>query len=190
MLENLCLGGNNGWSGGCQSQRKPNASLCHSQLRSTNNTHTKRFLRPLSCILCHIHLPIRPLFFKDDQHPLWEVTFPYSSRAASTGNWQLACARAHHRRARCSSALGPSLLPMSGSQPSPSRATCRLPPWRTRHCQTRILAAIRHSPAPSWRGDGAVSGRTPQPAHTVAELASARQHQENPADHHGARGGG
>ena len=27
-----------------------------------------------------------------------------------------------------------------------------------------------------------------KPAHTVAELASARQHQENPADHHGARG--
>ena len=27
-------------------------------------------------------------------------------------------------------------------------------------------------------------------AHTVAELASVRQHQENPADHHGARGGG
>jgi hypothetical protein len=26
-----------------------------------------------------------------------------------------------------------------------------------------------------------------KPAHTVAELASARQHQENPADHHGAR---
>ena len=29
-----------------------------------------------------------------------------------------------------------------------------------------------------------------KPAHTVTELASARQHQENPADHHGARGGG
>ena len=29
-----------------------------------------------------------------------------------------------------------------------------------------------------------------KPAYTVAELASARQHQENPADHHGARGGG
>ena len=29
-----------------------------------------------------------------------------------------------------------------------------------------------------------------KPAQTVAELASARQHQENPADHHGARGGG
>ena len=28
------------------------------------------------------------------------------------------------------------------------------------------------------------------PAHTVTELASARQHQETPADHHGARGGG
>ena len=26
-----------------------------------------------------------------------------------------------------------------------------------------------------------------KPAHTVTELASARQHQENPADHHGAR---
>ena len=29
-----------------------------------------------------------------------------------------------------------------------------------------------------------------KPAHTVTELASAREHQENPADHHGARGGG
>jgi len=31
-----------------------------------------------------------------------------------------------------------------------------------------------------------------KPAQTVTELASARQHQENenPADHHGARGGG
>ena len=29
-----------------------------------------------------------------------------------------------------------------------------------------------------------------KPAHTVTELASARQHQETPADHHGARGGG
>ena len=29
-----------------------------------------------------------------------------------------------------------------------------------------------------------------KPAHTVTELASARQHPENPADHHGARGGG
>ena len=29
-----------------------------------------------------------------------------------------------------------------------------------------------------------------KPARTVTELASARQHQENPADHHGARGGG
>ena len=29
-----------------------------------------------------------------------------------------------------------------------------------------------------------------KPAHTVAELASARQHQGNSADHHGARGGG
>ena len=29
-----------------------------------------------------------------------------------------------------------------------------------------------------------------KPAHTVTELASARQHQEKLADHHGARGGG
>ena len=29
-----------------------------------------------------------------------------------------------------------------------------------------------------------------KPAHTVAGLACARQHQENPAGHHGARGGG
>ena len=28
-----------------------------------------------------------------------------------------------------------------------------------------------------------------KPAHTVAELASARQHQESPAGHHGARSG-
>jgi len=29
-----------------------------------------------------------------------------------------------------------------------------------------------------------------KPAHTVTELTSARQHQENPAEHHRARGGG
>ena len=35
-----------------------------------------------------------------------------------------------------------------------------------------------------------MNGISRKPARTVTELASARQHQENPADHHGARGGG
>ena len=32
-----------------------------------------------------------------------------------------------------------------------------------------------------------MNGISRTPAHTVAELESARQHQENPAGHHGAR---
>ena len=35
-----------------------------------------------------------------------------------------------------------------------------------------------------------MNGVIRKPAQTVTELESARQHQENPAVHHGARGGG
>ena len=56
-----------------------------------------------------------------DAHPPSDVTFPCSARAASTGSSR---ARAHKgSHAARSSALGLSLLPMSGFQPSPSRAT-------------------------------------------------------------------
>ena len=50
--------GGNGWDGHTCFEWEvgwaPNASLCHSRLRSNNNTHTKRFLRPLSVSLHHI----------------------------------------------------------------------------------------------------------------------------------------
>ena len=49
-------------------------------------THAKTISSPSFCILCHVHLLLGQHTFNDDQHPLWDVTFPCSSRAASTGN--------------------------------------------------------------------------------------------------------
>ena len=86
-------------------------------------THTKTISSPSFCfpsphsiVTCCDH----------DAHPPSDVTFPCGVRELPPLHWHLARARAH-RLARCSSALGPSLLPMSGSQPSPNRTTSRLP---------------------------------------------------------------
>ena len=99
-------------------------TLCFSANNTLKNDFCALFL---AVFVTHIQM-LRPHPFEDDQHPLWDVTFPYSSRAASTG---ISHARAHTRSSRVahrrSSALGPSLLPMSGSQPSPNRTTSRLP---------------------------------------------------------------
>ena len=57
-----------------------------------------------------------------DAHPPSDVTFPCSARAASTGSSRARAHKGSHAAHR-SSTLGPSLLPMRGFQPSPSRAT-------------------------------------------------------------------
>ena len=80
-----------GWDG-CQGT--PNASLCHSQLRSTNSTNKNDFFAHFLVFFVTYTCPFARFCFKDDQHPPWEVTFPCSSRAASTGN--------SHARARTS----------------------------------------------------------------------------------------
>ena len=50
-----------------------------------------------------------------------------------------------------------------------------------------LLPVVYNGGSMSRRGMNEIGCK---PAQTVAELASARQHQENPAGHHGARGGG
>ena len=71
--------------------------------------------------------------------------------------------------------------------------------------RTRVLLVHIYAPLPPTRRPGGRSSEvrielrmmvnwlneiSRKPAQTVVELASARQHQENPAGHHGARGGG